>query len=321
MMRPRMNEPGPSGGRQSIRFTDHESWTAIHRLRNAAPPEHAGSAMEAWIHTLHVPVYEVQIAAAVNQLLRQHTGTNRRWLAIEGPSHLGKSSAVTALLLRWAMDHPQWRTRSPQGRLQTPFIYLASQTNQTSKAYLVAIARACGLPADGDEPRLHLRLSELLLAHGVLVIVIDDGHFCRRTSDHASRLSDGLRALLDLPVPIVVVGIDIDRSAWLRDPGRNNDSAQQLRRRANRVVLRPLQRDAGPRPADLFADLSRSLHRIEGFQAPGLTPETMFWLTSRLEGSTGSILETVKSAAVEAICDNKRVLTRDHIYAAVGAFA
>ena len=219
------------------------------------------------------------------------------------------------------MAHPQWRRRSPDGRQQTPYVYVATKTNQTSKAYLVAIARACGLPADGDEPRLHYRLSELLLAHGVRGIFIDDGHFCRRTSDHASKLSDGLRAMLDLPVPIVVVGIDLDRSAWLRDPGRNNDSAQQLRRRANRLVLRPLHRDHGPRPADLFAALLRHLLRIEGFQAPGLNPETMFWLTTRLEGSTGSILEAVKNAAVEAIWDNGRVLTKDHLYAAVGDFA
>ncbi|HTW16165.1 MAG TPA: AAA family ATPase [Nocardioides sp.] len=266
-------------------------------------------------------VYEDQIAVAIDRLLRQHTGTNRRWLAIEGPSLLGKSSAITAVLLDRAMAHPQWRTQSPEGRQQTPYIYLASQTNQTSKAYLVAIARACGLPADGDEHRLHNRLSELLLAHGVELIVVDDGHFCRRISDQASRLSDGLRALLDLPVPIVVVGIDLSRSAWLRDPGRNNDSAQQLRRRANRLVLLPLHRDRGPKPADLFAALLRHLQRIEGFHAPGLNPETMFWLTTRLEGLTGSMLEAVKTAAVEAIWDNGRALTKDHLYAAVGDFA
>lgn len=309
------------GVSHAFRFTDHGSWRAIHRLRTAAPPEQDGPEMEAWIHTLHVPVYESQIATAVDRLVRQHTGTNRRWLAIDGPSHLGKSSAITALLLARAMAHPHWRTRSPEGRLQTPFIYLASQTNQTSKAYLVAMARACGLPADGDEPRLHYRLSELLPVHGVQLIVIDDGHFCRRTSDHASRLSDGLRALLDLPVPIAVVGIDMDRSAWLRDPGRNNDSAQQLRRRANRLVLRPLRRDSGPRPAALLAALLRNLLRIDGFQAPGLNAQTMFWLTTRLDGSTGSILEAVKSAAVEAISDNGRVLTKDHLHAAVGDFA
>lgn len=303
----------------AFRFTDHDSWGHIHRMRTQPPPTDAG--LETWIHSLHVEVYEPQIAAEVDQLIRQHTGTNRRWLTIEGPSHLGKSSAVTSLLLERAMAHTHWRTRNNQGRLQTPYLYLASQTNQTSKAYLVAIAQACGLPADGDEPRLHYRLSELLVAHGVRLIVIDDGHFCRRTSDHASRLSDGLRALLDLPVPIVVVGIDMDRSAWLRDPGRNNDSAQQLRRRANRLVLKPLQRGEGPHPTDLFAALVRQLRRIDGFQAPGLTPESMFWLTARLEGSTGSILEAVKSAAIEAIYDNNRVLTQDHLRGVVGEFA
>lgn len=314
----------PTSGPQhhaAFRFTDHDSWGHIHRMRTQPPPTAAGPGLEAWIHSLHVEVYEPLIAAAVDQLIRQHTGTNRRWLTIEGPSHLGKSSAVTSLLLERAMPDLHWRTRNAEGRLQTPYLYLASQTNQTSKAYLVAMARACGLPADGDEPRLHFRLSELLVAHGVRLIVIDDGHFCRRTSDHASRLSDGLRALLDLPVPIVVVGIDMDRSAWLRDPGRNNDSAQQLRRRANRLVLKPLRREDGPRPADLFAALGRQLRQIEGFQAPGLTAESMFWLTARLEGSTGSILEAVKSAAVEAIWDNNRVLTEDHLRGVVGEFA
>lgn len=306
---------------RAFRFTDHDSWRVIQQMRVAPPPLDDGPAMQAWIHTLHVPVYEPQVAAALGHVVRQHTGTNRRWLVIEGPSHLGKSSAVTALLLQRAAAHPAWRTRNREGRLQTPFIYIASQTNQTSKAYLVAIARACGLPADGDEPRLHYRLSELILAHGVELIVIDDGHFCRRTSDHASRLSDGLRAFLDLPVPVAVIGIEMDRSAWLRDPGRNNDSAQQLRRRANRLVLQPLQPDAGPQPRKILTTLLRELQRIEGFQAPGLTPETMFWLTSRLSGSTGSILEAVKTAAVEAIRDNNRVLTKDHLRDAVGDFA
>lgn len=311
----------PVGAGHALRFTDHDSWADIARLRAAPPPAEAGPELDAWIHTLHVPVYEPVIAAEIDKLTRAHTGTNRRWLAIEGPSHLGKSSALTALLLERAMAHPRWRTRDTHGRLQSPYIYVGTQTNQTSKAYLVAIARACGLPADGDEPRLHFRLCELLRLHGVELLCFDDGHFCRRTSDHASRLTDGLRALLDLPVPIVVVGIDMDRSAWLRDPGRNNDSALQLRRRANRLVLRGLHRENGPRPAHLFHQLRRQLERIEGFQAPGLTPETMFWLTTRLEGSTGSILEAVKTAAVEAVCTNGRVMTKEHVHDAVGEFA
>lgn len=290
----------------ALRFTDHDTWAAIHHLRTSPPPPPEGPALHQWIHTLHVPVFDHQVSEAIDRVLAQHQGTNRRWLAIDGPSHLGKSSTVTAVLLQRAMQAPMWRRRDRDGNLQTPLVYVASHANQTSKGYLRSIATVCGLTDDGDEPRLHQRLAEAIPRLGVRLIVLDDAHFCRRTSDHASRLTDGLRSLLELPVPIVAVGIDMEYSAWLRDPGRNNDSVLQLRRRATRLALEPMTRTSDTSPVPIFRNLERQLARIEGFTSTGLTPKTMLEMTRRLDGSVGTMLSVVKDAALHTLTSNNR---------------
>lgn len=290
----------------ALRFTDHDTWRAIHQLRSSPPSAAEGPALHQWIHTLHIPVFDQRVSDAMDRLLSQHQGTNRRWLAIDGPSHLGKSSTVTGVLLERAMAMPSWRLRDRAGNLQTPLVYVASHANQTSKGYLRSVATACGLTDDGDEARLHQRLTESIPRLGVRLIVLDDAHFCRRTSDHASRLTDGLRSLLELPVPIVAVGIDLEYSAWLRDPGRNNDSVLQLRRRATRLALEPLTRTGDTSPVPIFRKLERQLARIEDFRPGGLTPKTMLELTRRVDGSVGTMLSVVKDAALHALTHNNR---------------
>lgn len=300
-----------------LSFTDHDGWHDIHRLRNGRPPEDP-SALFAWIHTQHISTpYEFQVDAAFDKVIRQHAGTNECWLAVSGPSHLGKSAAVTQVLLnRSRARELKWRERTGDGYLRTPYVYVEATSTQEARGLLASIARACGIPDTGSEKDLHQILSHLLVAIGTILIVVDDAQMYRRVSDSASRLVDGLRHLLHLPVPFVFVGIQMERSALLRDPGRNNDTVQQLQRRHFELRLTPLRRGQGQQAVDLVGRFARRMKAVPDLRVDCLLePRLIRDLTLALEGRPGSILNTLKRATIEAIADNDSVLTEDHVRA------
>ncbi|GAA3682147.1 hypothetical protein GCM10022237_46160 [Nocardioides ginsengisoli] len=295
-----------------LSFAEPDHWPAIHQLRTTAPPC-TPDALYSWIHAQHVPTrYEAQIGSALDKVMRQHTGTNECWLAVSGPSHLGKSSALTQVVLERAMTEPHaWRQRNPDGYLQTPYVYVEAASKQEARGLLAAIARVLGLPDVGNEKDLHQMLSQALPSLGVRLIVVDDAQMYRRVSDSASRLTDGIRNLLHLPVPFVFVGIDLEHSALLRDPGRNNDTVLQLQRRRIQLNLSPLRTGQERTAFDAITSLDRRMRKVVDLDLRYMDHHLIRDLLLHLDGRLGSILNTLKRAFVEAIANNKGVVTAD----------
>lgn len=301
-----------------LSFTRVDQWEVIHQLR-AMPPPDGGRALNSWIHAQHLPTtYEPTVEAAIAKLLRHHVGTNECWLAIGGASHLGKSTAVTQVLLERAMAEPdRWRTRTASGHLQTPYVYIEVTSSMEARGILAAVAKAIGLPDTGTEKQLHDSLSKSLPDLGVLLIVVDDAQMLRRVSDNASRLVDGLRHLLHLPVPFAYVGIDLERSALLRDPGRNNDTVLQLQRRAIQTRLAPISSRSGVKDIVAIArGFARQMHPVTGLDTRCLKDARLLLaVANQIEGRPGSFINTLKRASIEALALNHGVLTADLVLA------
>lgn len=299
-----------------LSFTKPDLWPSIHALQ-ASPPPTGTAARNGWIHARHLATpYEPILGAAVDKVMRHHVGTNECWLAISGASHLGKSTAMSQVLLNRAMSsRDQWRSRTKGGHLLTPYVYVEVTSKQEARGILASVARALGLPDRGTEKELHDMLSEMLPLLGARLIVVDDAQMLRRVSDATSRLTDGLRHLLHLPTPCAYVGIDLDKSALLRDPGRNNDTAQQLLRRAIQIRLAPIPARGGEKQVvDLvraFVYQTRALPdlRVDCLRDPG----TMLRLANRIEGRPGSLINTLKRASIEALTLNDGLMTPDLI--------
>jgi hypothetical protein len=300
-----------------LTFTNPDHWRAIHRLRTLPPPSDP-SQLFAWIHAQHIDTaYEAHLSAAFTKLMRQHVGTNEHWLAISGPSHLGKSSAVTRVLLdRVLADPAGWRTRTREGWLRTTYVYVEVGSRQEARGILASVARFCGLPDTGREKELHDMLAVVLPQLGVELIVVAEAQRLRRVSDVASRTVDGVRQLVHLPVPFVFVGIDLDRSALLRDPGRNNDTVYQLQRRHSHLRLTPLPRGSEAKVVGIIRAFALLTRPINGLDTACLAdPAVIRDLIQSVEGRPGSLINTLKRAAVEAIADNNGLLTGELVRA------
>lgn len=288
-----------------LSFSDPDHWDEIHRLRTTPPP--GREQLAEWIHAQYVPsAYEERIQKDFARLARQHTGTNERWLAISGPSHLGKSSVITHLLLHSSMTRRvPWRARTESGYLHTPVIYIEATSGQEVRGLLASIARFIGAPHTGTEKELHQMLCRVLPQVGAKLIVIDDAQMLRRVSDHASRLPDGLRHMLHLPTPQCFVGIDLNDSALLRDPGRNNDTVLQLQRRHTHRHLAPFRRDEAQSVRTLLDAYTQQMDPVPGLDlTPLANPRVLHQLTAATEGRPGSILDRLKAATIEALARN-----------------
>lgn len=303
---------------RKLRFAKPDHWQDIHQFR-CSPPPGAGDALYSWIHSTHLTTtYEQTIRSAIDKLMRQHLGTNECWLAIGGTSHLGKTSAVTHVLLEAAMSIPQqWRTRTAAGHLQTPYIYVEVTSAMEARGILAAVAKAAGLPEDGTEKQLHESLSEVLPELGTRLIVVDDAQMLRRVSDNASRLVDGLRHLLHLPVPFTYVGIELEKSALLRDPGRNNDTAQQLQRRAIQQHLAPITSRGGEKSiVSIARSFALQMRAVECLRTDCLKDaRLLMMLAHQIEGRPGSLVNALKRASIEALALNDGLLTPDIVMA------
>lgn len=304
-------------------FDRLDQWREFHEFRSGPPPRD-DQQLFAWIHALHIPgPYEPLIAAGLDRVIRHHTGGNECWLGITGPAHLGKTRAVTNILIERALCEPdRWRKRSPRGGLHTPYIYVEAASNQEARGLLASIAHGCGLPNEGHEKDLHHMLAATLPELGTRLIVVDDAQMFRRRSDTASRVTDGLRVALHLPIPFVFVGVDLHASALLYRSTRNNDTALQLERRHIPLALRPIRREEPHVPAKLISRFRERIALVPDLDlGDGLSHrDVMAHAVATCEGRPGSLLNVLKRAVIEAIVSNNGALTAEIVAAEVDRY-
>ncbi|MDO7868162.1 AAA family ATPase [Nocardioides jiangxiensis] len=300
-------------------FERLDDWPSIHQFRNQSPPTNEDD-LFSWIHMVHIPgPFEQTISDGFDRLIRHHRATNQRWLAVSGASHMGKTQAVTNILIERAMQKPeQWRTRSGEGVLSTPYVYVVAASNQEARGLLATISKACGLPDAGTEQELKQRLAEMLPRLGTRLVVVDDAHMFRRRNDAASRVTDGLRKILEIPVPFAFVGVDLHSSALLYRSSRNNDTAHQLERRHFPISLEPLDRRRDVvAAAELAHNFRKRMAAVTGLDiADALRDaEALAVVLHRSQGRPGSFLNVLKQAVIEAIAENDGVLTAGRLVA------
>lgn len=291
-----------------LSFEDPSHWRDIDALRRQPPPTNQGE-LANWIHYQSVGTpHSAEIKRRIDWLRSQHGGGSQPWVAISGEAHLGKTNAITRVLLENALKAElSWMAYQDNDFQYLPYVFVTAGPQGEALALMRSIAHFCGLPSTGKNTQdLHRTLSTVLPSLGTEVVVIDDAHFLRRVGASASRVTDGLRNLLHLPVAFVFVGVDLHRSALLRDPGRNNDSVRQLQRRAHGVVLSPLDR-----PQDATAlkraisTLAARLSEVKELGLDGIhDPVSLRALVQAYDYRPGSILEALKRSAVEALSDD-----------------
>jgi len=302
---------------RKVNFSQPSVWPAVHHARTNPPAENPQE-IKSWIHLQHVPsVFDTAVANKIDKVVDDHLGTTEAWLAISGERHLGKTNATTAVLVRRSLTgHTPWRTKQTSGWRYVPYVFVEATSNPTAKMVMREACRFLGLPTSGDEGVLRARLCDNLPQMGVIAIVVDEGQNFRRKSATAKAVADGLRGLLHLPVPMIYSGLDLRESALLKQFNDIDDSAGQLIERAQVLDLSKLGDAQG------FAEIGRlvrafgqRLTLIDEYTAPALTDNDLVQtLIIDHEGRPGSILETLKKAAVEAV-NTDRCLTTDLVAA------
>lgn len=302
-----------------VSFADPSHWIYVHRVRSSLPPLD-GAELVDWIHLQHVHgLYDRLIGQGLDRVIRTHRGTSEAWMGVSGPPHLGKTDAVTSVLLERSMAAGRFGTKQATGHRHVPYVFVEASSNPTAKSVLSAVANFLGHDHRGDEEQLVRRLRPLWGPVGVQAVVIDEGQNFRRASAAATKTTDGLRRLTHLPVPVVFCGLDLDSSALLRTFHIRNDSVDQLRDRSQRVALKPmLDADGVAAIAEMLKLLGERLALIDRFRVPGLRDRTVVKdLIKSFDGRPGAILETVKEAASDVV-NTDRILTADRLREAVG---
>lgn len=304
---------------QDLDFETPQHWPSLHEWRACAPPTDA-SALKRWIHFQYFPTQQDQrISLQIDRLLDRHVALNARWLAVSGESTIGKSEAITAILLRRAMTQAQtWYERDDEGALHVPYVYVVA-TSPSTLDLLGGICEFVGLPSEGKEHDLLKRLRKNLPRLGTILIVVDEAQMFRRKSSGASTVTDNLRNVLHLPVPFVFVGVELDNSALLRDWGVNNDTVRQLRRRHDMVAVQRLVGSSGVAEIKaLVTAFGKRMRRIDGLGVTVLEDtKVLAQLAVATEGRPGSMLEALKSATVLAVNDGLD-LGAEHVLQSLG---
>lgn len=301
-----------------VNFSQPANWPAVHHARTGPPPTGNPRDLQSWIHLQHIPsAFDRAVAKAIDQVVTDHRGTTEAWLAVSGERHLGKTNATTAIMLTRSMTGPTpWRTKQASGWRYIPYVFVEASSNPTAKMVMRETCRFLGLPPGGDEADLRARLRDVLPEMGVIAINVDEGQNFRRSSATAKTVADGLRGLLHLPVPMIYSGLDLRQSALLKRFNDVGDSADQLIERAQILDLGTLGDAQGINELGrLIRGFGKRLAEIDGFTAPALTDNsTVKALIAAKSGRPGSILETLKKAAADAVVSD-RCLTTDVLFA------
>jgi hypothetical protein len=302
----------------TIVHTNRSHWAYLYRQRQPRDPFPVSTGPDVlaeWVRAIYIPTPgDRMLKVGLDKAIKRSMGTDRFWVALDGPAHIGKSELALKLAIEragWTPGHTKEERR--HGYLQVPTVYVEAGSAQQGAGLYASICHALGEPSTGGEQVSSARLLELLPAHGTTAVIVDDAHFYRRSS-RAERLTHSLRATLRLPVTFIYVGAGLRNSALLkRSPHGDDESTEQMRRRCVDVPISPLVLPADGRRLNVMLSnyMKRISSHLPGFEFPGFTNATVKELHHRLEGHPGGILAALKEATVRAVEDGERQLTTD----------
>lgn len=245
----------------------------------------------------------------------------RRLLIIDGPSHVGKTTAI----LTEAIQQTRQARQAEPGRRPNPitWIYVEATPEGRGRALAQALCRFCGIPFGRSDSAAALvaQLAHIAQRMGLRGVIIDDIHFLRAgRPEDANSLANVLKHLITaVPATFVLIGINMATTALVSRTKTGNSPADQIANRADWVMLRPWPKEVDGAANTAWPRLVTSL--ADGLAFPKGTGQCR--LTSRatldylIDGSQqrpGTAAEWVTLAANHAI-ENGRPLDRNALRA------
>jgi len=214
-------------------------------------------------------------------------------LSLEGCPGAGK----TALVKAYADLFP--RVETEEGT-DIPIFYVLTPSPVTVKGMAEAMLQQLGDPAAhrGSQPSLNSRLSKLIVACKVELVVLDDFHHLidTKTNRILRTVSDWLKVLIkETQVPFLVVGIEGQVQQILKEN-------QQLSRLfAEQVTLSPFKWDVGdPKQTSIkeFANFIKFAEKMIGITLPTelARVELLYRLHYATEGVVANIMNLLRYA-------------------------
>lgn len=305
-------------------------WPRLRRRDAAdAPPcgiDGDGITLARWIRSIGpIETSDIQTVESDMRKLLDHNATSvnagRRWVAINGPSLVGKTQATTAAMLRIHDDllkHPHDPGKGIRAE-HIPVVFV-SDAGASWPTLLRAIGAFASVPntrlATGADMLRQLRT--VLPSIGTRMIVVDDAHMLRRVGA-ARDLTDNLKMTIDaLPASFVFVGAGLENSALLKRTDRSADeysAAVQLAGRMYRRDLMPFVDTDKPQMRAWHRRIGALISRLElidGLDSSELRDATFAAnLFHASGGRTGLSLELLKDATIAAIAHHRSPTVND----------
>jgi len=288
-------------------------WVRLQELRSMPLPlanSHDPQVASDWVRSLHVPTQRDEaLAEAIEATM---LASDRRWLAVDGVSNLGKTDIVVNFALRRSGIRNGQVPRPDTGYLHLPSVFAEADPSVGGAGLLEAMCGFAGILPARSEDKTRRKLAELLPKMGTDLVIVDDAHMLRRQNPRSTRLTDSFRSALRLPVTFVCVGAGLETSALLRTGnGSGYESADQLRTRCNWYPLAPLRlTEGGQLLGSDNAEFKQMMRRYAGKGAEGIPSmtfsalkeeATMKELVRRAKGKHGLIFSAVKDATCFAL--------------------
>jgi hypothetical protein len=246
------------------------------------------------------------------QMFNEHRPLGgRRLLVIDGPSHIGKTTAILSEAAvqtrqRWSCDPGR---RPPE----IPWIYTEATPEGRGRALTQSLCRFCGIPYGATESASTLiaRLAHVGRAIGLAGIIIDDIHFLRagRAQDTSSLANILKNLITTVPATFVLAGIALESNTMFSRTKSGDAPSDQLANRADWVSLKAWPKSAldGDNPdwITLAASLTSCLAFPRGDSQCKLNHRSVLhYLIDGSSGRPGTAIEWAILAANHAIANN-----------------
>lgn len=313
-----------------IQLEDIDDWARIPRRlpEVPAPPCRLGEDPEVlkdWIYGIS-PIETTAITAlerTMRDMIRRNasrTDTGKGWIAYNGHSMAGKTTAAVTASLRIHDDCLAAGLSQTSGyhAAHRPVLYVT--THGRSHASLLksmlrcaGVAYSKGVTAAESQDQLRETLPQM----GCRACVVDDGHHLRREGSSRT-LTDDLKQTIDvLPVTFVFVGAGLEYSALLRTTDSGVDeysSALQLRRRMTALNVHAFKstRDDANRFQLRMGAMIKTIDAIHGLDTTAMRDNNFqINLLTHSDGLTGMGFRLIREVACIAIDEERSPTATD----------
>lgn len=202
-------------------------------------------------YNLSIPPFRTpELTSFANQLARTSLFNRwrpcggRRFVLVDGSAHIGKTTAVVAVIASAIANHqPPMQIYKNKRVWPLPLAYVEGSSTGHGRAVAESICTFLSLPASRSEPAQTLvdRIAATARDLHLETVIIDDFHMLETHSKtQQDQLANTVKHLITaVPATFVIAGNDMDSHPLLQRTKRRGAAADQLRARADWVQFRP----------------------------------------------------------------------------------